>query len=74
MVRPVAAPVSGTLLEANAELLAAPRLLNADCYGRGWAVRIAAAAWEEESSGLLHVPADVAAWARAEIRAYEDRR
>jgi glycine cleavage system H protein len=71
MVRPVVAPVSGTLLEVNGELLAAPRLLNTDCYGRGWAVRIRTAAWESESGGLLHDPAEVAAWARAEIRSHE---
>ncbi len=71
MVRPVVAPLSGKLLEANGELLITPRLLNIDCYGRGWAMWMATAAWDSESSGLLHAPADVAAWVKAEIRSHQ---
>lgn len=73
MVRPLVAPVSGTLVAANAELQAAPRLLNTEPYGRGWLVRIAADAWAAESADLLTAPEDVEAWVRAELRAHEER-
>jgi len=73
MVRPLVAPVSGTLVAVNGELEAAPRLLNTEPYGRGWLVRIAAEAWEAESADLLTVPEDVLAWVQAELRAHEER-
>ncbi len=73
MVRPLIAPVSGTLGAVNAELLAAPRLLNADPYGRGWLVKLHALAWETESKDLLSHPDSVEAWVRAELRAHEER-
>jgi glycine cleavage system H protein len=73
MVRPVLAPVSGRVTAVNNEVLAAPRLLNADPYGRGWLVRLAARAWEEESRGLLSAADAVEAWVRAEVEAHRDR-
>ena len=74
MVRPLVAPVSGSLLEANGELLAAPRLLNTDPYGRGWLVRINANRWDAESRDLLHGTTAVEEWVRAELKAYEEER
>lgn len=35
-------PVSGTVVEANAELEGTPTLINASCYGDGWIIRIKA--------------------------------
>jgi glycine cleavage system H lipoate-binding protein len=57
----------------NNEVLAAPRLLNADPYDRGWLVRLAARAWEEESRALLSAADAVEAWVRAEVEAHRDR-
>ena len=37
---PVMAPVTGTVVEANAEVENDPSLLNTDPYGRGWIVRM----------------------------------
>ena len=37
---PVMAPVTGTVVEANAEVENDPGLLNTDPYGRGWIVRM----------------------------------
>lgn len=34
------APVSGTVLEVNEELSAAPDLVNKDAYGKGWMVKL----------------------------------
>jgi len=73
MVRPLIAPISGAVLAVNEELLAAPRLLNADPYGRGWLVKIAAAEWRAESADLLSSPGEIEAWVRAELRAHEER-
>jgi glycine cleavage system H protein len=74
MVRPLLAPVAGTLAAVNPEVLSAPQLVNRDPYGRGWLVRLRAPAWERERDGLLHDEAVVAAWVRAELAAYRDRR
>jgi glycine cleavage system H protein len=40
-------PVSGTILEANAELEGAPELVNQDPYGEGWMVKIEMADTDE---------------------------
>lgn len=74
MVRPVLAPVSGTLVEVNGALLAAPRLLNRNPYGEGWLLRIQAANWEGERGDLLRGEDVVTAWIRAELQAYKERR
>jgi glycine cleavage system H protein len=34
------APLSGEVIESNAELEDEPQLVNEDCYGRGWLVRL----------------------------------
>jgi glycine cleavage system H protein len=70
MVRPLLAPLSGTVVEVNPAVLATPRLLNRDPYGAGWLVRLRAARWDAERRDLLHGEAAVAAWARAEIEAH----
>jgi glycine cleavage system H protein len=41
---PVMAPVSGTVVDANADVEKEPTLLNTDPYGRGWIVRMTASA------------------------------
>jgi len=74
MVRPVLASVSGTLVEVNGALLAAPRLLNRNPYGEGWLLRIQAANWEGERGDLLRGEDVVTAWIRAELQAYKERR
>lgn len=74
MVRPVLAPISGTVREVNGALMAAPRLLNRDPYGEGWLVRIAASGWEVERGDLLHGGERVTAWVGAEIQAMKGQR
>ncbi len=46
------APLSGTVVEINAELINAPELVNQDPYGRGWMIVIALAS-APEVAGLL---------------------
>lgn len=67
MVRPLLAPLSGTIVRSNADLARSPRLLNTDAYGRGWLLAIRATAWASEVTHLLHAPAAIEAWARGEI-------
>jgi glycine cleavage system H protein len=69
MVRPLLAPISGTVSEVNGAVLAAPRLLNRDPYGAGWLCRLRARDWEREREPLLHGEAAVAAWIQAELDA-----
>lgn len=70
MVRPVLAPVSGTLVDVNEAVIATPRLLNADPYGHGWLFKIRASRWAAERGELLHGDDAVAAWARAELERF----
>jgi len=52
-VGPVPTPVSGEIIAANADLVADPELINRDCYGAGWVVRLRAGNWAEESAQLV---------------------
>lgn len=36
-------PVTGEVLEVNAELEDAPELINEDAYGKGWLIKVAVA-------------------------------
>ncbi len=74
MVRPVLAPLSGTVAAVNATVMATPRLLNRDPYGEGWLVRVRARDWEGEREDLLHGEAPVTAWIAAELQAMKERR
>jgi len=52
-VGPVPTPVSGEIIAANADLVADPELINRDCYGAGWVVRLKVGNWAEESVDLV---------------------
>ena len=69
MVRPVLAPVSGTIVAVNAAIVASPRLANTDPYGQGWFFRVRPTDWDAERPFLLHGDEAVTTWARAEIEA-----
>ena len=47
------APISGSIVEANAALNASPEAINQAPYEAGWLAVIEPAAWEEERSKLL---------------------
>jgi glycine cleavage system H protein len=46
-------PVTGTIVEINAELQDAPELINQDPGGKGWLAVVALAAWESDKARLL---------------------
>lgn len=74
MVRPVLAPLSGTLSEVNGALMAAPRILNRDPYGQGWIFRMQARNWQGEREELLNGETRVRAWIIAELQAMKEQR
>lgn len=52
-VGPVPTPVSGEIVAVNSDLVADPALINRDCYGAGWVVRLRSGNWAEESAQLV---------------------
>jgi glycine cleavage system H protein len=50
----VYAPLSGEVVDSNAELEDEPQLVNDDCYGRGWLIRVRLSD-AAEGDGLLDV-------------------
>src|SRR3989304_6032465 len=68
---PLKAPVSGTIVEVNQEVLDNPRLVNVDHYDRGWLVVMAPANLAEDLADLAHGEA-VQPWLEEEVRDYEE--
>ena len=52
----VYAPVAGTVVAGNPALAAAPELINQDCYGAGWLMRLQPA--DNDYAAALLAPAD----------------
>lgn len=69
-VGPLKAPVSGTIVEVNQEVLTNPGLVNVDHYERGWFVVITPSNLTEDIADLVHGP-DVQPWLEAELVEYE---
>jgi glycine cleavage system H protein len=61
-VGPVPTPVSGEIIAVNSDLVSDPELINRDCYGAGWVVRMRAGSWAEESAELVTGPAGLEAY------------
>ncbi len=53
----LSSPVSGTVVEVNPEMDAAPEAINQDPYGAGWLAVIATSDWETDRSRLLDAAA-----------------
>lgn len=61
-VGPVPTPVSGEVIAVNDRLSASPDLINSDCYGAGWVVRLRASSWESDSAELATGPEGIQAY------------
>jgi len=48
------APISGSILEINADLIESPELVNSDPYGEGWIVRMKIQYTDELADLLTH--------------------
>ncbi len=46
-------PIAGTVIAHNAQLDQRPALINRDCYGEGWMIRLRPDDWEGAKSQLL---------------------
>lgn len=46
-------PVSGKVIEVNAELAESPELMNEDPYGKGWVAKVQLANFDEDLKKLL---------------------
>jgi len=62
------APLSGTVTQANEELLDNPSLINEDTYGRGWIAILKPSKLEEELKKLYHTPEQIRSWIEREIK------
>jgi glycine cleavage system H protein len=69
MTGPIVAPVSGAIVEHNAEVLRDPQIVNRDPYGAGWLLRMAPSHWDTDRKSLIG-PEGLEAWARGEIERY----
>ncbi|MBM7061363.1 glycine cleavage system protein H [Pseudomonas sp. UL073] len=56
-------PLAGTLLASNPAVVERPALINQDCYGAGWMVRLQPDDWPAARSELLSGAAALAAFA-----------
>ena len=50
-------PVTGTIVEVNAELQDAPELINQDPYGKGWLAVVQLVEWASDKARLLNADA-----------------
>lgn len=71
-VGPLRAPVGGTVVEINEQVMQQPILVNSDPYGQGWLVVIQPDDLETALIDLVHGPA-VQAWLEESVRTYLDR-
>ena len=69
MTSTLVAPVSGTLLEFNDEVLQDPLLVNRDPHGGGWLFTVETSRWEHDMAELITGDA-VAPWVAAETQRY----
>ncbi|UVE17203.1 glycine cleavage system protein H [Pseudomonas sp. LS44] len=56
-------PLSGVLLDSNEAVVRRPALINQDCYGAGWMIRLQPDDWPEARSQLLSGATALAAFA-----------
>ena len=49
----IKAPVSGVIIAINDAAAVRPAIINADPYGKGWAVKMRPADWDTEAAGLI---------------------
>ncbi len=71
-VGPLKAPVTGMVVEINAEVMNQPGLLNSDPYGRGWLILIEVEDTARDVAELVHGEA-VTAWLAQTIADWRKR-
>lgn len=56
-------PLAGTLLASNQQVVQRPALINKDCYGEGWLIRLQPSDWPTSRNQLLSGQAALQAFA-----------
>lgn len=69
-IGPLRAPVEGTLVETNAQVVEDPSLVNRDPYGDGWFVVLEPTHLDEDLKELVHGEEEVQAWLEEELANY----
>jgi len=64
-------PISGTILDANADLSENPELLNQDQYKEGWIYRIKPSDWKTET-GSYYLAEEAVSWSVKELERFKD--
>lgn len=72
MTAEIFAPLSGTILQTNQEVVARPLLVNEAPYTDGWLIHLEPAAWSGESADLIGGDA-IDPWAAAELQRYKEQ-
>ena len=72
-IGPLKAPVAGTLIEVNEEVLKTPNLVNTDPYGKGWFVVIEPDNLEEDLKDLVQGVQEIQEWLEAEYKEYTEK-
>lgn len=72
MVGDLVAPVTGTIVARNEEVLRDPGLVNRDPYGAGWLAQISPSNWTLDMAELVH-GRKVAAWVEVEVERYRSQ-
>ncbi|HLG29828.1 MAG TPA: hypothetical protein VI387_06410 [Candidatus Brocadiales bacterium] len=72
-IGPLKAPVTGKIVEINQEVIADPRLVNTDPYGKGWFVIIEPANFSNDIHDLVHGAENIQAWLDAEYKEYMEK-
>lgn len=64
-------PISGEIVEANAELANSPELLNEDPYLKGWMYKVKPSSWVTDTHSYF-LAEDATAWAMQELERFKD--
>lgn len=71
-IGPLKAPVSGKIAEVNGQVLANPKLVNDDPYGKAWFVVVEPSNLVQDLGDLAHGP-DVQTWLENEVKEYREK-
>jgi len=72
-VERLSSPVNGVLEETNDALRSHPDMINKDCYGEGWLVKIRVEGSPEEQLANLTHTIGIEAWVKQELEKYAEQ-
>ena len=72
-IGPLKAPVNGKIIEVNQEVIAEPRMVNTDPYGKGWFVVIEPSNLEKDLEDLVQGALHIQTWLEKEYKEYKEK-